>query len=94
MKFVSAEAEESPTPKEDKHDGGSDHDAGQNPNQDDPDKGEDTGADQRDPDHPPSLLEVAERPLPKLLEAEEAAKSVYRGVVVFLSHVPPLNGYH
>ena len=69
-----------------------DHDAGQNPNQDDPDKGEDTGANQRDPDYPPSLLEVAERPLPKLLEAEEVAESVYRGVVVFLSHVPPLNG--
>ena len=32
VKFVSAEAEESPAPKEDEHDGGSDHDAGQNPN--------------------------------------------------------------
>ena len=59
------------------------HDAGQNPNKDDPDKGEDTGVNQHDPDYPPSLLEVAERPLPKLLEAEEVAESVYRGVVVF-----------
>ena len=53
---------------------------------------EDTGANQRNCDYPPSLLEVAERPLPKLLEAEEVAESVYRCVVVFLSHVPPLNG--
>ena len=70
---VSAVSSERASAQEDDEDGGPDHDAGQEPHQDDPDKGEDTGANQRDPDYPPSLLEVAERPLPKLLEAEEVA---------------------
>lgn len=58
--------EESTEAKEDNQDGGPDHEAGQEPHEDDPDEGEDAGSNQRYSNHPISLDQIIENSLRKI----------------------------
>ena len=55
---VSAVSSERASAQEDDEDGGPDHDAGQEPHEDDPDEGEDAGSHQSYANHVPSLMKI------------------------------------
>ena len=76
VESVARVAEEASETKEDNEDGGPDHEACQEPHEDDPDEGEDAGSYQSYSNHPVCLCKIIEHSLCKVSNLKKASKSV------------------
>ena len=76
VESVARVAEEASKTKEDNENGGPDHEACQEPHEDNPDEGEDTGSYQSYSNHPVCLGKIIEHSLRKVSNLKKASKSV------------------